>query len=173
MIDIETFSTRNNACILTIGAVRFDRNREVPVSTLDTFYRRITLRSCEEMGMHIDQKTIDWWKSQSEEAKLEVFDTENRVPIKEALTDLAVWLNGRNFIWSHGASFDVVILADAYTRCGLTIPWKFFDVRDTRTIYHIGGVTSNDLSFTKHHAVDDCLRQIVGVWKAVKKIGAF
>ncbi len=173
MIDIETFSTRNNACILTIGAVRFDRNKDVEVSTLDSFYRRIELSSCEEIGMNIEQKTVDWWKAQSEEAQHEVFASEKRVPIKEALIELASWLNGRNFIWSHGASFDVVILADAYLRCGLPIPWKFFDVRDTRTLYQIGGVTSNDLSFTKHHAVEDCVRQIVGVWKAVKKIGPF
>ncbi|MCH7976357.1 MAG: 3'-5' exoribonuclease [Bacteroidetes bacterium] len=44
MIDLETLSIRPNAVILTIGAVKFERNTN-PVNPkfLDTFYRRIDI----------------------------------------------------------------------------------------------------------------------------------
>ena len=54
MVDLETLSTRPHALILVIGAVKFNRKRKMPdLKKMDTFYRRITISSCIEKGMHI------------------------------------------------------------------------------------------------------------------------
>jgi hypothetical protein len=43
MLDIETYSTKTNACIMTIGAIKFKRGTELKkLEEMDTFYRRIT-----------------------------------------------------------------------------------------------------------------------------------
>ena len=92
MIDLETLSTRPNAIILTIGAVRFDRNGpQKPLEELDTFYRRIQMQTCIEVGLHHCKETTKWWLSQDTEAKKEAFKMEGRVPLKEMLTDFTNW----------------------------------------------------------------------------------
>ena len=55
MIDIETLSTRPNAVILTIGAIKFDRKGPLKkLEEMDQFYVRISKESCELSGMIID-----------------------------------------------------------------------------------------------------------------------
>ncbi len=44
MIDIETLSTQSNALILTIGAVKFNRDKNISsLENCDTFYKRINI----------------------------------------------------------------------------------------------------------------------------------
>jgi exodeoxyribonuclease VIII len=75
-------------------------------------------------------------------------------------------------IWGNGSSFDCGILGEAYKRCGMTPPWKFYMERDLRTIMDIGKVKMCDLpQYGKHNAIYDCYRQIIGLQRAEKKIG--
>ena len=74
MIDIETLSTNPNSLILTIGAIKFSRNKDIKcLKDLDTFYVRINQNSCEKLNMDINKDTLDWWNLQSEESKYEAF----------------------------------------------------------------------------------------------------
>ena len=42
---------------LTIGAIKFSRNGDLPeMSKLHTFYRRITIDSCKAEGLHVDPR---------------------------------------------------------------------------------------------------------------------
>lgn len=60
MLDLETLSTRTNAVILVIAAIKFNRNDpELPLERLQTFYRRIDIQSCVEVGMHTDPKLLN------------------------------------------------------------------------------------------------------------------
>lgn len=172
MLDIETFSTRSNAAVLTIGAIKFSRRGKLyPLEDMDTFYCRINKDSCEAVGLHIDIETINWWEKQNEDAKYEVFTNEERIPLHLALIDLEKWIGPNKKIWGHGSVFDCTILDNAYRACGITTPWNFWDVRDTRTLYDIGGVKMNDLPTNNaHHAVHDAYRQIVGVKMAIENL---
>ena len=51
-------------------------------------------------------------------------------------------------------------------------PWKFYNCRDTRTIYDYGKINlNNDVPcMTKHHALHDCWNQIYGVKLATIKL---
>ena len=183
MIDIETLSTRPNAVILTIGAIRFNRNdssKSLPDiktvknglenTNLDFFYRRIDIQSCLNVNLVKDSTTEFWWSQQSKEAREEAFNPENRIDIKQALIELKKWLGHNPFIWAHGACFDPVILDEACKMCGMQQIWKYFNIRDTRTLYDIANVTSTDLPVATHHALADCLRQIYGVLLALEKL---
>lgn len=162
MLDIETFSTSYNAIISTIGAIKFSRNDKISsIENCDTFYRRIERNSCEKLGFVSDISTMNWWNKQTEKSKFEVFTDLERFPIEIVLKDFSEWFGDAKYIWSHGSSFDIPILSNAYKSCNIDIPWKFWNIRDTRTIYDIGDIQLNKLKNTyKHHALYDCYNQI-------------
>lgn len=185
MVDLETLSTRSDATILTLGAIKF--NLEIPmvppvvnvshrpdVSSPDdtiAFYRRVDIESCDAIGLHRDPSTEQWWSRQSESARTEAFG-EGRETIQRVLEDFCVWLgNDVEYVWSQGTDFDISILKEVYRRCGVSVPWKFWNVRDSRTVMDMAGVTSRDLPPTQHHAVMDCHRQIQGVQLSLERLG--
>lgn len=172
MIDLETMSTRNNAVILVIAGIKFDRNDEhVQLDNMDTFYKKIDIHSCKQIGMHICKQTMEWWQKQDREIRKEAFSSDNRTPIQQALIEFSQWFGDCNIIWSQGANFDIPILSDAYSRCEMEIPWKFWNARDTRTIYELAGIRHWDLpKMNGHHALYDCWRQVWGVKESIKRL---
>lgn len=172
MLDIETLSTSSNACILTIGAIKFLRNEEIPLlENCDIFYRRISKDTCDKVGLHTDLETIKWWNKQTIEAKDEIYTNEDRLPLMQVLTEFSNWFGNSKFIWSHGSVFDITILSNAYRACGMEPPWNFWNIRDTRTLFDIGKININNIpNNNSHHAIYDCHRQIIGVQSAFKKL---
>jgi DNA polymerase III epsilon subunit-like protein len=180
MIDIETASTENNALILTIGALKFDRNSSP--KTLEeyknlglTFYERIEFVK-EKEKFHVNDETIAWWKRQSKEAYYEAFDNPDRILLKEALVRLSKFCldsPGISLFWAHSPNFDYIILENAYKVCNIKVPWKFWNLRDTRTLYDIGKVSKNELEkisgcdAVPHNSLFDCYKQVLGVYKAL------
>lgn len=172
MIDLETLSTRPNAVILVIAAVKFNRTGKLTeLKEMDTFYLRIDINSCLRKAMHSSQDTRDWWNKQDKAIREEAFG-QPREDLSIALRQFVEWFGDTEYIWSHGATFDIVIMNEAFRRCGLEAPWKFWNCRDTRTIYDIAGIRNNELpQAAKHHALYDCHRQIWGVKKAMNRLG--
>ena len=179
MIDIETLSTKNNACILTIGAIKFNRTNTTvkPLEELTnekkTFYVRINRKSCLLLGMDVDVKTIEWWNTLPEEVRHEaIYNKENRMEIRRALTELSEFLIGVNLFWSQG-SFDYNILENAYKVCNMPLPWKYWQIRDSRTIFDFLNVDLKSIKIdgsNSHNALDDSYKQILGIKSCKKKI---
>ena len=173
MIDIETLSTKNNASILTIGAIRFDRNS---FKIKDQFYKRITKESNEHFNRDFNQDTIDWWSKQSDQAKKEIFENKDRINLSTALQELSIFCRRASKIWANGVAFDINILESAYDACDLDTPWKFWTVRDTRTIYDLGDITlnnfkrQNELDSDHHNALADCITQLLCFEQAMNNI---
>jgi hypothetical protein len=169
MIDIETMSTEPNAAILTIGAIKFSKNNKIkPFQSYDKFYVRITKESCQNINCHYDSNTENWWRKQSAVARYEAIENPDRVGLGEALYRLSEWIGNSKIIWANSPNFDCVILENAYKKYNLDIPWKFWNLRDVRTLLHIANIRKHDLpDNTQHHALHDCYRQIVGVRKAI------
>lgn len=172
MIDIETLSTKPNALILTIGAIKFNRRDDVKdINDLQTFYVRIDQNSCKKLNMHIDEETVKWWNLQADEYKYEALLEKDRIDIKEGLKKLSEFVKNAKCVWSHSPSFDCIILENAYVSCNLEIPWKFYNLRDTRTVYDLGNVNLKMISGeTKHHSLYDCYSQIVCLKKALNNL---
>lgn len=138
MIDLETLGTTPDAAILSIGAVLFDPRGE-PVG--EDCPRLYCVLDYAGQDRRIDDATVTWWKQQSAEARREVFEPVEAVDIKRALSLLGNFFGQSGCVWSQGASFDVVLLEDAYRQHNMRIPWKFWNVRDTRTCYDMAGDT--------------------------------
>ena len=153
MIDIETIGVAPGATILTIAAQSFD-----PLGTgyyNKQYYARITIESQENRT--IDQSTIDWWATQPE-AQAEAFCEEGRIDLDQALDSRGKLLCHSNFIWCQGPTFDCTILEHAYKSYNKPIPWQYYKVRDSRTVFSLWpGLPKPPVS---HHALEDCRRQI-------------
>ena len=172
MIDIETCGTLPDSIILTIGAVFFQRKGHIPqLEDLDTFYRRIDIQSCIDAGLTSSQETMDWWAHQSEEAQYEALHHPDRIPLRQALQELSLFVGQKKKIWANSPSFDIVILENAMRATSVSIPWNFWNTRDVRTIMDLGGLHSADLGEVPHHALQDCYRQIRGVKMALQILG--
>ena len=170
MIDLETLATSPNAAVLTIGAVRFDPfNNDIGNPTCEKLYIRVDLDSCDELGLEVNDDTIAWWSQQSKEAQEEAFSPEGRVHVREAFNQLYKFCWGAKRIWSHGASFDTVIGENIFRKLNKAVPWKFWEVRCTRTLFDIG-INPERPPVLKHHALEDAWNQTVGVQNVFQRL---
>lgn len=177
MVDIETLGCASNAAILSIGAVKFDPKGD-SLQDASTFKQNVTLQSCLDAGLHVDGRTFQWWMGQSQEARNALF-TPVPLPLRSVLHDLYTWYvgdygpNHPKAVWSHGATFDIVILANAYQALERVTPWHWRDARDTRTLFNIafpvgGTYPPPGLAGTRHDALADAIRQAWMVQQAYK-----
>ncbi len=176
MIDLETLSTSNNAAIVTMAAIKFDPHANYSGITVDqlppnqVYYKRIDLDSCLKIGLVTNDATIEWWGTQPKEAQDEAFgDNGDRISIDEAMRDLNKFAFGIKKPWSHGSCFDLMIIEEVCNRLQLGIRWKFYDIRDTRTLFDLG-VDPKMPKADKHHALHDAFRQVVGVQNVMSEL---
>ena len=154
MIDLETLATSPNAAVLTIGAVKFDPfNNDIGNPTCEKLYIRVDLDSCDELGLEVNDDTIAWWASH----------------IREAFNQLYKFCWGAKRVWSHGASFDTVICENIFRKLNKACPWKFWEVRCTRTLFDIG-INPERPPVLKHHALEDAWNQAVGVQNVFQRL---
>lgn len=154
MIDLEGLATGPDTTILTIAAQTFD-----PFGSgwYDRhYYARVTLESQENRS--IDDGTIAWWATQPEHAREEAFGEQDRIPLDQALDELGRLIWHSNLIWSQGPTYDMNILEHAYKSYGKALPWKYYQVRDSRTVFSLW--PDQPIPATSHHALEDCRRQI-------------
>lgn len=163
MIDLETLDVTPTASILTIGAVRFDPfGDDINEPSAEKFYVKVDLDSCDRLGLTVSEATLEWWGNQSKEAQEEAFNPDGRVDIVDAMNQLYKFSWGSKRVWSHGAGFDVPICEHIYRKIQKAIPWQFWEVRDTRTLFDLG-INPNRPPVLKHHALEDAWNQAVGV----------
>lgn len=168
MLDLETLGTNPGCVVVSIGAVPFD-----PVKGYvgDGFYRPIALKSAQEAGLTIMADTVGWWLQQSSEARGALFA--NPAPLAFALDEFSLWWreNQGVEVWGHGASFDPPILEAAYAAVGRRVPWRFPDVRDTRTLFDLAGVKPDRAVGVHHNARDDAHAQALAACSAYAILG--
>lgn len=182
MLDLETMGSGSKAAIVSIGAVLFD---PMTGETGAEFYQVVSLNSSAHYG-ELDPGTVIWWMQQSEEARA-VFLDENKTSLKAALESFSSWIEQNcdqnekgkpeAIVWGNGATFDNVIMGNAYKATRLRQPWAFFNDRDVRTIVDLGkqlrGIDPKktlELEGTAHNALDDAkfqVRYVSEIYKAL------
>lgn len=171
MIDIESLDTSPNCVILTIGAVRFDPKGMGVVERLEL--RPTIDEQTEQFNRVINEDTLRWWGEQSPEALDEAMGDRDRLPFKDCMEALYKFCWNRRAVWSNGASFDIVAMESAWRNLGMRIPWPYYTVRDTRTLYEIAGVSLKDKKYgtsTTHKAVEDAEHQAIVVQDAYRNL---
>jgi len=166
MIDMETLAVSPRAVILSLGAVHFDPYGD---QIYDELYFKIDLDDQDKLNREIDPNTIEWWGKQDPEIMEEAFSSDNRIPLIEAVERFHKFSWGCDKFWSHGATFDLVIIEDLYRQLNKPLPWNYWQLRDTRTLFDLG----HDPEMTKeskHDALADARRQAIGVQNIFRKL---
>ena len=178
MIDLETLATSNDAAIVTMAAIRFDPHADyskIKVEDLppnQIMYRRIDLDSCTGIGCKVNEETIVWWATQPKEAQDEAFgDNGDRITIQDAMKELRKFSFGVKRPWSHGSCFDLMIIDHIMKKLEIGVPWSYYDIRDTRTLFGFG-IPAEMPQADKHHALHDAYRQVIGVQNVIKGLKA-
>jgi len=157
MLDLETLSTRYNAVVVSIGAVKFDLNGS---KILDEFYVNIDPLSCKRLGCHIDSDTVEWWKSQPKETR-QAWQVDPQDPV-DALKKLTAWWDVDSMFWCQGLSFDGPILSNLYQCAGIKKPWHYHSEMDLRTVFTMIGHSNwkaRQGAEGYHNALDDAKAQ--------------
>ena len=183
VIDLETLDKNQSAFILSIGATTVDINTGKEIRF---FHEKISIMK-DQPKRRIDGGTIAWWMSQTPEAIERVFCHRSDLSLKDALVKLRNWYHPDSKPWGNGASFDISILEHAYHQYRIPVPWKFWNIRDLRTLVDVGQRYAEfdklDFPFrgTKHDALDDArheakyvieinrrLKKVYGAWRATR-----
>ena len=76
----------------------------------------------------------------------------------QALDELGRLIWHSKMIWAQGPTYDMNILEHAYKSYSKALPWKYYQVRDSRTVFSLW--PELPIPPTSHHALEDCRRQI-------------
>lgn len=169
MIDLETLDVTEDAYILSIGACTMDKSEQ--------FYEIVGTKQ----NRSISVDTIWWWTQQSPQARDVIGQSKiSKTSLPVALCKLTEWLGKQDFnsnlgVWSHGATFDIKMLENAYHQFNLECPWAFWQARDTRTLINIHTMLTNnpyklERSGIHHNALDDALYQAAWMTELVRQL---
>jgi len=172
--DLETLGNNANSPIIQLGAVRFYGDEVNPddIKEEDKFIRNINMKSLQNYGFEVNYDTIEWWFKQEDKAIKSIVNVEDKVDIRQALSDFRTWLvNPADYVyWSH-ATFDPPILTNALVKTGVGNFIRFTSHRDIRTLTHlVGGHVNVDRVGVHHNALDDCIYQALYINKSISII---
>lgn len=130
MVDIETLGQAPHGAIVDIGWAFFDEE-----GLQHGAAAKVDVEDSLRHGI-VDGSTLCWWFRQSAEAIAEVFGSEGRVPLHEALNKLNAAIEKENpeLVWFNPPTFDASILRFACSRLGLVPCWDFRQERCLRTL---------------------------------------
>lgn len=172
MIDLETLGTKVNAPIVAVGACFFDPDTG---KIGETFDAAIDVADALNYGK-VEGDTLKWWLSQGDAARNKVVRGQHlSLKVMESFRTFALKHGDQVKPWGNGSTFDISMLDYAIPRItGKPVPWKFWNVRDCRTIKAIadGIVPFNGERKGVHHtALDDAIHQaewVSAYWQGLR-----
>lgn len=185
MLDLETYSTKRDAAIRSIGACLFDPytgalgGQKVSYGANGTFHHGVDLGASDSPG-HIDPRTVDWWMAQPDSARLALMGLD-AWPLPDVLAHFQDWVRAmpdEPLLWSNGPLFDERVLREAFERNRIRFPIHWRGSRDFRTIVDLARNKGPGLVMpvepgagVMHDALADCFRQAKTVIKAYQLLG--
>jgi len=152
MLDLETMGNSSNAAIIAIGAVSFNSSE-----ITESFYEVVDLKSSVDAGLTMDADTVLWWMDREDDARSQFKIGGLSLAV---VLELFVGFVGPDAVmWGNGASFDNVILANAYQALSVPQPWAYWNDRCYRTMKTLYPSVKMNRTGTYHCAVDDAKSQ--------------
>lgn len=161
MIDLETLGTRPECVLLTLGAVKFD---EYELGSFgDSLYFRVDVDEQITIGREVQEDTLAWWMKQPDDVRDEALGEHDRINLASMYKQLNKFVAGVDNIWCQGPVFDIVILENLYRQMGWPVPWQFWQIRDSRTLFGTHGDPRVKGKVGLHNALEDSISQARGV----------
>lgn len=170
MIDLETMDVTPRATILTIGAVKFNPlDSSEPHSEL---YIKVDIDEQDRLGRSVSESTLEWWSKQDPAIMEEAFTDNDRTSVEDTLKQLSKWAVGVDTIWGQGYGFDMTILEDLFRQASRPIPWNFWQIMDSRTLFKCCEKDPRKSMQTDlHNALADAYYQAKAVQIAYNELG--
>lgn len=168
VLDIETAGTEPGCIVFSAGIVTFDDAElqsfeEIKAQGIEIIFNT---KVQVEAGLKVSQSTMEWWAQQGADAQ-RVINPPDEVQVHPrefygALTPLGDSYTLSKLKWiARGPTFDMVILQMMLAAFNVSVPWRYWNVRDSRTIYDEHNVPYNVLPMPKqsvaHNALDDAV----------------
>ncbi len=171
MIDLETLGVEPDSVIMTLGAIKFNPFTDDEPHT-PLYLKCDVEEQSEKLNRTIDDNTLAWWSRQPKDIQEEAFGDHNRVAMDQLSKQLNKWCNGLDYIWCQGPTFDFVILQDLYKNIGKPVPWNYWQIRDSRTLFSMMDQDPRkEIQEELHNALADCYYQAKCVQKSYKHFG--
>ncbi len=172
MIDLETLGNGSHAAIWTIGAVKFDPNivSEDGIKGTASFHVRISMESAFMRG-RADWSTVEWWMQPERDLARKVIFAMPQVDLIEALDGFKEWFGDDKPVWGNGATFDNVILSNAFAACNIERPWLYESDCCYRTLKSFAPDVKPINVGVAHGALDDALAQAWHIQRIAKHLG--
>lgn len=193
LLDFETFGSTSNAAVVDLSGIPFnpDPTQMESFSELVARGKRIKFSLSSQRGNRLfSTGTLEWWKSQSAEARLNLAPSEADLDVVAGIKEFLQYLKDNNvdpwksLAWCRGMSFDFPILTDLVRGIerekGIAEkdidtfalePVKFWNQRDVRTAIEaysmVRGQTTTPLpkgvlnGFIAHDSIHDCAKDIL------------
>lgn len=169
-IDLETLDTKPSATVLSLGAVKF--NPFTDEEPYDELYLKILVDDQDRLGRTSSDATIEWWSKQDPAIMEESFDQTGAVTVEQALCILTKWVWGVDVLWGQGYGFDFTIIEDMYRSIGKPIPYNFWQVRDSRTLFSVCKEDPRKkIQNNLHNALADAYYQSKAIQLAYRELG--
>ena len=168
MIDLETLSTNPDAVILTVGGVKFNPYNSVEPS--QGMYFRVDVDSQTAIDREVMQDTLEWWAKQPKEISEEALGDKDRISLEDMVKTINKWSVGVDVFWCQGPLFDYAILQNFYKQLGHPVPWQYWQIRDSRTLFSLVPRDPNEKREALHNALADCYFQAKKVQKIYKQL---
>jgi hypothetical protein len=168
MLDIETLGREPGCAIVSVGAVKFG-----PEGLGETFYRSVSLSSCDARGLDVDIETLEWWLDQSDAAR-EQLSGGTQLPL--VFQQFNEFYGDADEVWANSPSFDCEIMEAAYAATPLDEPWEYDEERDHRTLRELPQAPSHDEMDdigTEHNALDDAVYQATQAHRTLDALGYY
>ena len=166
MVDIETLDVTPTSVVLSVGAVKFDPFKLGTEPHSKTLWRPDIELQVED-GRTISEDTLQFWARQPQEVQDAALSNENRLQLPEFFASLNKYLVGVGDIWCQGPDFDMVILANLFAQYEHHTNWKFYQFRDSRTLFSLMPKDPRKaMQKVLHSAEDDAYWQAISVQQA-------
>jgi hypothetical protein len=169
-IDLETLDVRPTSVVLTLGGVKFDpTNESEPNSEM---YFKISVDDQHNYERTVNDSTIEWWTKQADHIREEAFDQSEAITVEEACARIAKWSVGVDTFWGQGYGFDFTMMEDLFRNIERPVPWQFWQVLDSRTLFKmISKDPRKSMQTDLHNALADAYFQAKAIQLAYKELG--
>lgn len=186
IIDLETLGNKPDAVVVDVSVLVFDPDYNViePFEELVSKGKRFKLDlNSQKSTRSITKSTLEFWKTQSKEAKENLKPSSIDVSIEEATNGILEYLKDnkinpfKSLGWCRGMSFDFPILVDMIRQTFNTTetdkfePIKFHRQRDIRTAIEAYSLTRGMSltplrkgvlnGFIHHDSIHDCAKDVM------------